>query len=206
MKAVNTLMKKVYALNSQTGTTKNIKVIPLDEHKSLLHMQNFKSCPLENYKFTYSNNATIVNELSVDTDLNITVKTDKPMKKSISVIGTMPMTMVYGQCNSVIKENKFDLEIEVCGYEKVELTDAEKGLNYTFVIDKEPKEEKLAFSEIKAMFKGGSTNCPINKYTIVKSNVTNEEYHIADDIWDHLTFDGSQLQPSMKLSNIIKKE
>ena len=56
------------------------------------------------------------------------------------------------------------------------------------------------------MFKGGSTNCPINKYTIVKSNVTNEEYHIADDIWDHLTFDGSQLQPSMKLSNIIKKE
>ena len=135
MKAVNTLMKKVYALNSQTGITKNIEVIPLDEHKSLLHMKNCKSCPLENYKFTYSNNATIVNELSVDTDLNITVKTDKPMKKSISVIGTMPITMVYGQCNSVIKENKFDLEIEVCGNEKVELTNAEKGLNYTFVID-----------------------------------------------------------------------
>ena len=84
------------------------------------------------------------------------MKTDKPMKKSISLIGAMPISLANGNCNSVIKENKITLQIEVCGLEKVSLKDSDKVLSFNFTIDKEPREFKMTANEVKSFFQGGS--------------------------------------------------
>ena len=38
------------------------------------------------------------------------------------MIGTMPLEMIGGNCNTIIKENMIPVTIEVCGLEKIKLT------------------------------------------------------------------------------------
>ena len=53
------------------------------------------------------------------------------------------------------------IQVEVCGLEKVSLSSV-KEFNYDFIIGKGLKEAGMTNLEVKALFMGGSANCPIS--------------------------------------------
>ena len=122
----------------------------------------------------------------MDEDLNIIIPTDKPFKKSLLMVGTMPESLLGGKCKAVVKERSFPLTIEVCGLEKISRTATDQTID--FVIGKAPQEISIEGAEVKRVFENASRTCPIVKYQIVKTE-NGEEMAANDPIWDYVNFD-----------------
>lgn len=148
-------------------------------------MTSSRKCPLKSFKFVDAE-GEIDPEITVDTSLNIVVKTDKPFQKALKMVGIMPKSLMDGKCNEIITEKSFPLTLEVCGLEKIKKTAVDAVID--FVVGQKPSEVTFGGLKIKGLFENSSKTCPITKYQITTTE-NGEEAPAADKIWKYVKFD-----------------
>jgi hypothetical protein len=194
--APKAMIRRVLGLNSRTSSrVRDQYTISYTSHRKLLYTERCQLCSLRYYKFVDAK-GQIDRDIVVDRYRNIQIKTSRPIRKNLRMVGYWPTSYLYGQCSKIMKENSIPVNVEVCGLEKVKLK-SNDPIDYTFIIGKGDREVSLDGSKIRALFENDSKTCPFIYYDILR-NEKGYRFGYTDPIFKYVSFDRRTLKLTVK--------
>jgi len=93
----NAKITRVFGLNSRSASSRisNVQYVLYKEHQKLLYMEKCQLCSLRYYKFI-DEKGKIDRNFYVDRYRNIMVRTSKPLRKKLKMVGYMPPSLYSG--------------------------------------------------------------------------------------------------------------